>query len=100
MNSNTALRVDLIEETGTAADMLSGQDTAMMTSVASSMMTSVASSMMTSVAASMMTSVASSMMTSVASAAMTSVAQERAAVDLAGKLAGTQTALMTSVAEI
>lgn len=92
MNSNTALRVDLIEETGTAADMLSGQDTAMMTSVASSMMTSVASSMMTSVAA--------SMMTSVASAAMTSVAQERAAVDLAGKLAGTQTALMTSVAEI
>ncbi|MBN2630554.1 MAG: hypothetical protein JXR75_08440 [Rhodobacteraceae bacterium] len=45
----------------------------------------------------MMTSVASSMMTSVASAAMTSVALERSS---EGKLAGMDTCLMTSVAEI
>ena len=92
MTANAALRLDITEETGLCAGMLSGQATAMMTSVAASMMTSVA--------ASMMTSVASSMMTSVASAAMTSVAQDKAALDLAGKMAGTQTCLMTSVAEI
>ena len=100
MVSNTALRLEVVEENCSRADMFSGDATAMMTSVASSMMTSVASSMMTSVASSMMTSVASSMMTSVASAAMTSVAQDKASLDLAGKVAGTQTCLMTSVAEI
>ncbi|MDR7125362.1 hypothetical protein [Pseudotabrizicola sp. 4114] len=92
MVTNAALRLDIVEEYSSRADMFSGDATAMMTSVASSMMTSVASSMMTSVA--------SSMMTSVASAAMTSVAQNKAALDLAGKIAGTQTSMMTSVAGI
>lgn len=92
MVSNAALRLEIVEENVSRADMFSGGATAMMTSVASSMMTSVASSMMTSVA--------SSMMTSVASASMTSVALDTAALDLAGKMAGTQTCQMTSVAEI
>lgn len=93
MTSNTALRVELAAEADHCAAMFSGEATSMMTSVAASMMTSVASSMMTSVAA--------SMMTSVASAAMTSVAQDgQFGFDLAGKLAGAQTCLMTSVADI
>ncbi|MDZ7576197.1 MAG: hypothetical protein U0934_19925 [Pseudotabrizicola sp.] len=84
MISNTALRLDIVEDAGRSAEMFSGE----------------AASMMTSVASSMMTSVASSMMTSVASSAMTSVAHEQAALDLAGKLSGAQTCLMTSVADI
>jgi len=93
MNLTNALRIDMPEDFAPSADMLSGEGASMMTSVAASMMTSVASSMMTSVA--------SSMMTSVASAAMTSVAQdEREAAAIAGKFAGQQTFLMTSVAEV
>lgn len=76
MKSNIAERLDPMEETRLAADMLAGTDSAMMTSVAVSMMTSVAS------------------------AAMTSVAHQDACEGMAAKLAGAFTAQMTSVAEI